>query len=80
MTTATSATSTTVATQRPVTDRAGTASTSGGTGSGTGSGAAPLATTGPNPLVLLLELAVGAVLLDLGYLAWTASRPARRRP
>ena len=77
--TATSATSTTVATQRPVTDRAGTAGTSGGSGSGSGSAATPLATTGPNPLVILLELAAGALLLDLGYLAWTASRPARRR-
>jgi len=80
VTTSTSATSTTVVTQRPVTDRAGTAGTSGGTGSGTGSDAAPLATTGPNPLVITLELVAGALLLDLGYLAWTASRPARRRP
>ncbi len=70
VTTATSGTTATTISSRPVTDRAG---------SGATASPVPLASTGPNPLVVVLEVAAGLLLLDLGYLAWSASSPARRR-
>ena len=49
----------------------------GATGAATRVLGAQLAFTGPRSVVLLTILAF--ILLDLGYLAWSATTPARRR-